>query len=80
MAADPNEAERRAAALEALRFAPPETTDAGSFWSRHGRTVVALVAFGLGLWLVTRAVGGFLHTSQAETDRSQDELRRGLRR
>lgn len=80
VALDPKEAERRAAALEALRRAPPPAADGGSFWSRHGRTVIALAGLALGLWLFTRAVGGFLRSSVTETSRSQEELRRGLRR
>ena len=80
MALDPKEAERRAAALEALRVAPPPSLDTGSFWGRHGRTVVSLLAIALGLWLLTRAVGSFLHSSVSETSRSQEELRRGMRR
>ena len=49
MAIDPKEAERRAAALEALRGAPTPSIDAGFSWSRHGRALVGLVAFALGL-------------------------------
>ena len=80
MAIDPKEAERRAAALEALRVAPPPALDTGSFWGRHGRTVIAVVALLAGLWILTRAVGSFLHSSVSETSRSQEELRRGMRR
>ena len=80
MAIDPKEAERRAAALEALRNAPPPKTEAESFWQQNGGKIVAAVAILLGLWLVTRAVGGFLRTSVSETDRAQEEIRRGLKR
>lgn len=80
MATDPKEAERRAAALEALRNAPPPKTEMESFWQQYGARLVAAVAILLGLWLVTRAVGGLLRTSVAETDRAQEDIRRGLKR
>ncbi len=79
MAPDP-EAERRAAALEALKIAPPPRTEVESFWEQHGGKIVGAVALLLGLWLVSRAVGGFMQHSMSESDRAQEELRRGSRR
>jgi hypothetical protein len=79
MAPDP-EAERRAAALEALKIAPPPRTEVESFWELHGGKIVGAVALLLGLWLVSRAVGGFMQHSMSESDRAQEELRRGSRR
>ena len=80
MAMDPKEAERRAAALEALRNAPPPKTEVESFWQQNGGKIVLAVALLLGLWLVTRVVGGLVHTSVSETSRAEEELRRGLKR
>jgi hypothetical protein len=79
MPSDP-EAERRAAALEALKIAPLPRTEAESFWQQHGGKIVGAVALLLGLWLVSRAVGGFMRHSMSESDRAQEELRRGLKR
>ena len=75
---EPNEAERRAAALDALKNQTPAETQ--TFWQQHGAKVIAAVAILLGLWLVARAVGSFMRTSVDETSRSQEELRRGMRR
>ena len=75
---DANETERRAAALDALKTASPRETQ--TFWQQHGTKIAGAVALLLGLWLVTRAVGSFLRTSVEETTRSQEELRRGMRR
>ena len=79
MATDPGEAERRAAALEALRTAPPPA-EAHSFWQQRGGKVVLAVAILLGFWLAMRAVGRFMRNSVAETARAEEELRRGLKR
>jgi len=75
---EPRDAERRAAALDALKSQSPVETQ--TFWQQHGAKVIAAVAVVLGLWLVTRAVGSFLRTSVDETSRSQEELRRGMKR
>ncbi len=80
MAPEPTSAERRAAALEALKNAPPERGQAASFWERSGAKVVGAIALVLGLWLAVRAVGAFVRTSTSESDRAQEELRRGMRR
>ncbi len=80
MAIDPKEAERRTAALEALKTAAPPRTEVESVWQQHGRKIAAAVALLLGLWLVTRAEGSFLRTSVSETDRAEQELRRALKR
>jgi hypothetical protein len=79
MAPDP-EAERRAAALEALKISPPPRSEAESFWQQHGGKIVGAVALLLGLWLVSRAVGGFMQHSLSESERAQEDLRRGLKR
>ncbi len=75
---DPKEADRRAAALDALKTASLRETR--TFWQEHGSKVVAAVAVLLGLWLVTRAIGSFMRSSVEETSRSEEVLRRGLRR
>jgi hypothetical protein len=80
MGADESESQRRAAALEALKHAPPQQRDSGSFWNRHGAKVAAIVALALGLWLMARAVGAFMRHSISETERADEELRRGMRR
>jgi hypothetical protein len=80
MGAEPNEAQRRAAALEALRTAPPQKSEAASFRERYGGKLILAAAVLLVLWLAVRAVGSFLHTSVDETRRAEEDLRRGLRR
>jgi fatty acid desaturase len=80
MAIDPKEAERRAAALEALRHATPPRSEAATFWEQHGRKIIGGLLLLFGLWLVARAVGGFMHSSASETEKAQEVIRRGLRR
>jgi hypothetical protein len=80
MAIDPKEAERRAAALEALRNGPPPRSEAQTFWEQHGRKIIGGLLLLFGLWLVVRAVGGLLHRSASETERAEDVIRRGIRR
>ena len=74
------EAQKQAAALEALRHGPPPKSGAATFWQQHGGKLIATVALLLGLWLLARLVGSFMHTSIAETERTQEELRRGMGR
>ncbi|MGZ6143329.1 MAG: hypothetical protein ACXWLM_08320 [Myxococcales bacterium] len=78
--AQPVDPQRQAAALEALRTAVPQKSEAATFWERHGGKVVLAVALLLGVWLAARVVGGFLRASVDETSRAQEDLRRGLRR
>ena len=81
MGAEPNDAQRRAAALEALRTAaPPQKNEAASFWERYGGKLILAAVVLLGLWLAVRAVGSFIGTSVNETSRAEEDLRRGLRR
>jgi hypothetical protein len=72
------DAERRAAALEALRAGQPASSPAATFWQQHGGKVIFAVALVLGIWLFARVVGSFVKTSIAETHRTQEEVRRGL--
>lgn len=80
MPIDPEEARRRAAALEAMRTTVSPRTPARSFWQQHGRRIAGGIALLLGLWLVARAVGSFMRHSVEETHRSEQELRRGMQR
>ena len=75
---DPKEADRRAAALDALRAAPP--AEPRTFWQEHGNKILLAGGILLALWLVMRMVGGFLRTSADETSRAEEEIRRGLKR
>ncbi|MCA1827640.1 MAG: hypothetical protein ABR567_21445 [Myxococcales bacterium] len=75
---EPNDAERRAAALDALRTAEPAKSV--TFWDRHGSKVILAVVLVVGIWVGTRLVGAFIRSSVDGTTRAQDDLRRGLRR
>jgi hypothetical protein len=76
---DPREAERRAAALEALRREQPAKSAGMTFWQRHGGKVVLSAVLLLAFWLVGLGVGKYLRTSISETSRSEEELRRAMR-
>lgn len=75
---DAKETDRRAAALDALRTAPPAETR--TFWQEHGNKIMIGGAVLLAIWLGTRMVGSFLRTSAEESSRAEEELRRGLKR
>ena len=74
-----DEAKRRAAALAALQQKAPATPPALAFWQRHGARIVIGAVLLLGLVLIARAVGSFMRTSVSETNRAEQELRKGLR-
>jgi len=75
----PDEAARRAAALEALSKAQPAKSAGATFWEQHGGRFVLGGILILALLLVALAVGKFMRTSISETSRSEQELRRGMR-
>jgi hypothetical protein len=74
-----DEAKRRAAALAALQQKVPATPPAQAFWQRHGLRIAIGAALLLVLVLIARAVGSFMRTSVSETNRAEQELRKGLR-
>jgi hypothetical protein len=74
-----DEAKRRAAALAALQQKAPATPPAQAFWQRHGARIAIGAALLLGLVLIARAVGSFMRTSVSETNRAEQDLRKGLR-
>jgi hypothetical protein len=78
-ATPPDDASRRAAALQALSQAQPAQSAGATFWERHGGRIVLAGVLLLGLLVVALAVGKFLRTSISETSRAEQELRRGLR-
>lgn len=78
--AAPGDAERRAAALQAMSQAQPAKTSGATFWEQHGGKVILAVVLLATLWLVSLGVGKFLRSSVAETDRAGQDLRRALRR
>ena len=75
----PDEAARRAAALQALSQAKPVQSAAATFWEQHGGRIVIGGILVLALLLVSLAVGKFMRTSISETSRAEQDLRRGLR-
>lgn len=74
-----DEAKRRAAALAALQQKVPATPPAQAFWQRNGARIVIGAALLLGLVLIARAVGSFMRTSVSETNRAEQDLRKGMR-
>lgn len=74
-----DEAKRRAAALVALQQKAPATPPAQAFWQRNGVRIVVGAVLLLGLVLIARAVGSFMRTSVSETNRAEQDLRKGLR-
>jgi hypothetical protein len=77
--AGPDEAARRAAALEALSKGQPAQSASATFWEKHGGRIVLGGVLLLALVLVALGVGKFLRTSISETSRAEQDLRRGLR-
>lgn len=74
-----DEAKRRAAALAALQQKAPATPPAQAFWQRNGAGIAIGAALLLGMVLIARAVGSFMRTSVSETNRAEQDLRKGLR-
>jgi hypothetical protein len=74
-----DEEKRRAAALAALQQKVPVTPPAQAFWQRNGIRIAVGAALLLGLVLIARAVGSFMRTSVSETNRAEQELRKGMR-
>jgi hypothetical protein len=74
-----DEAKRRAAALAALQQKAPATPPAQAFWQRNGARIAIGAALLLGLVLIARAVGSFMRTSVSETNRAEQDLRKGMR-
>ncbi len=74
-----DEEKRRAAALAALQQKVPATPPAQAFWQRNGIRIAVGAFLLLGLVLIARAVGSFMRTSVSETNRAEQELRKGLR-
>ena len=75
----PDEAARRAAALDALGRAQPVKRTGVTFWEQHGGKAVLGGILFAALLLVALAVGKVMRTSISETSRAEQELRRGLR-
>ena len=75
----PEEAARRAAALQELSKAQPPASAGATFWQQHGGRIVLGGILLLGLLVVALAVGKFMRTSISETNRAEQDLRRGLR-
>ena len=74
-----SDAQRRAAALQALQQQRSPTPPAKAFWERNGARIGIAVALLIALALVARAVGAFMHTSISETARAEQALRKGMR-
>jgi len=74
-----SEAQRRAAAIQALQEKRSPTPPAKAFWERNGARIGIAIALLIALALVARAVGSFMHTSISETSRAEQDLRKGMR-